>query len=147
VSRGAVSPYLAEPPAIYLVRPPLVVDCSVICAKLFEEETRDEALRLLIGKSLHAPQLLSHEVVSVALKKAKLGWPEATLTLALEDYAMQDIAMHPTNISEQHQIAIRYKLSAYDAAYLWLAAYIKAPLATFDEKLAVAARAHLATLN
>ena len=26
-------------------------------------------------------------------------------------------------------------LSAYDAAYLWLAAELKAPLATFDRKL------------
>ncbi len=147
MSGAAASPYLAEPPAIYLVRPPLVVDCSVISATLFEEETRDEALRLLIGKSLHAPHLLSHEVVSVALKKAKLGWPEANLTLALEDYAMQDIAMHPTNVSEQHQIAVRYKLSAYDAAYLWLAANIKAPLVTFDEKLAAAAKTHLASLT
>ncbi len=146
MSGATASPYLAEPPAFYLVRPPLVVDCSVISAKLFEEETRDAALRLLIGKSLHAPHLLGHEVVSVALKKAKLGWPEATVALALEDYAMQDIALHPTNAFEQHQIAVRYKLSAYDAAYLWLAAYIKAPLATFDSKLAAAAQIHLAGL-
>ncbi len=41
---------------------------------------------------------------------------------------------------------MRYQLSAYDAAYLWLAAELKAPLATFDAKLAAAAQAHLGAL-
>ncbi|MDP3414253.1 MAG: type II toxin-antitoxin system VapC family toxin, partial [Polaromonas sp.] len=43
-------------------------------------------------------------------------------------------------------LAMRYGLSAYDAAYLWLAADLKCPLATFDDKLAAAARTHLAGL-
>ena len=38
--------FLAEPPAAYLTRPPLVVvDRSVLCALLFLEPMRDEALR------------------------------------------------------------------------------------------------------
>lgn len=139
-------PYVAEPPAIYLVRPDLVVDCSVLSAKLFEESTRDEAVLLLQGRSLHAPDLLVHEIVNVALKKAKLGWPEETLALAMHDLAEQDIALHATNAAEQRGLAQRYKLSAYDAAYLWLAADLKAPLVTFDAKLAAAARVHLASL-
>ena len=65
--------YVAEPPAAYLVRPPLVVDCSVLSAALFEEETRDQALGLMTGKTLHAPYLLDHEIISVALKKGRLG--------------------------------------------------------------------------
>lgn len=140
------APYVAEPPAIYLVRPALVVDCSVLSAKLFEETTRDQAVLLLLGRSLHAPDLLVHEIVNVALKKAKLGWPEETLALAMHDLAEQDIALHGTNAQEQCQLALRYKLSAYDAAYLWLAAELKAPLVTFDAKLAAAARTHLGSL-
>jgi predicted nucleic acid-binding protein len=48
----------------------------------------------------------------------------------------------------QHSLnwRMRYKLSGYDAAYLWLAAELKAPLATFDKKLAAAAQAHLSSL-
>ena len=138
--------YVAEPPAAYLMRPPLVVDCSVLSAALFEEETRDQALSLLTGKTLHAPYLLDHEIISVALIKGRLGWPESVITLALSDYAQHDIELHRTAAEAQHQLALRYKLSAYDAAYLWLAAELKAPLATFDQKLAAAAQTHLASL-
>jgi predicted nucleic acid-binding protein len=139
--------HLAEPPTAYLYRPALVVDCSVLSAVLFEEETRDDALRLLAGKSLHAPSVLDHEIVSVALKKGRGGWPEAAIALALADYTQQEIDLHRTGSESQYQLAVRYRLSAYDAAYLWLAAELKAPLATFDEKLATAARNHLASLT
>lgn len=138
--------HLAEPPPSYLFRPALVVDCSVLSAVLFEEETRDDALLMLSGKSLHAPVLLDHEIVSVALKKARGGWPEAAIALALSDYAQQEIDLHRVEVQAQHQLAVRYRLSAYDAAYLCLAAELMAPLATFDEKLAAAARTHLASL-
>jgi len=129
------------------MRPPLVVDCSVLSASLFEEEARDKALSLLSGKTLHAPYLLDHEIISVALKKGRLGWPQAVITLALSDYAQHDIELHRTAAEAQHQLALRYQLSAYDAAYLWLAAELKAPLATFDAKLASAAKTHLASLS
>lgn len=138
--------HLAEPPSAYLFRPALVVDCSVLSAVLFEEETRDDALRLLTGKSLHAPSVLDHEIVSVALKKGRAGWPEAAIALALADYTQQEIDLHRTDAESQYQLALRYRLSAYDAAYLWVASELKAPLATFDEKLAAAARTHLASL-
>ena len=44
-------------------------------------------------------------------------------------------------------LARHHQLSAYDAAYLWLAADLKCPLATFDERLADAAQAHLSGLD
>ena len=48
--------FLAEPPAAYLTRPPLVVmDRSVLCALLSLEPMCDEALRQLTGHKLHAP--------------------------------------------------------------------------------------------
>jgi predicted nucleic acid-binding protein len=139
--------YVAEPPAAFNLRPPLVVDCSALSAVLFDEPERDEALARLIGRSLHAPNLLDHEIASVAVKKRRRDLPADALAQALADYAAHDIALHPVDLVAQCELATRYELSAYDAAYLWLAAALKAPLATFDRRLAEAAQAHLGTLS
>lgn len=146
MSAKAPTLYVAEPPTTYLLRPPLVVDCSVLSAALFEETARDQAIDMMAGKKLYAPHLLDFELVSVALKKGRQGWPAAIITSALADYVAQDIEFHRTDAPTQHELALRYKLSGYDAAYLWLAAELKAPLATFDKKLAAAAKTHLASL-
>ena len=139
--------YLAEPPAAYLARPALVVDCSVLAAVLFEEASRDEALARLCGRTLHAPTLIDHEIASVALEKHAQGWPPESISLALADYAEQALELHRSDVAAQCELAHRYGLSAYDAAYLWLAADMKAPLATFDRKLGEAAQRHLGALQ
>jgi predicted nucleic acid-binding protein len=138
--------YVAEPPAAYLVRPPMVVDCSAICGILFDEPWRAEAVARLSGKTLYAPYLLDHEVISVTLKRQRQQGSREAITGALEDYLEYQIELRETDISAQLDLALRYKLSSYDAAYLWLAAELKAPLATFDEKLGRAAQLHLASL-
>ena len=136
--------HVAEPPAAYLGRPPIVVDCSVLTAALFEEELRDEARRILEGKSLHAPILLDSEIANVAVKKSRSGWPSAVVGDALADYAQQTIEFHRPDVQAQYALAMRYGLSGYDAAYLWVAGMLQVPLATFDARLAKAAREHLA---
>lgn len=138
--------YVAEPPASYLVRTPLVVDCSVLVAVLFEEETYERAVELISGKTLFAPSLLSHEIVNVALKKRRLGLAADDIAQVFSDYANYEIELRQTESLAQYELAQRYSLNGYDAAYLWLAAELKAPLATFDEKLGRAAQAHLASL-
>ena len=134
---------MAEPPALYLARPALVVDCSVLSAVLFEEAMRDEALQRLAGRTLHAPTLIEHEIASVAMKKLAQGWPAKSVQAALADFATHALELHRSDVVAQVELAQRYKLSAYDAAYLWLAAELKAPLATFDAKLGKAAQRHL----
>ena len=138
--------YVAEPPVAYMVRPPMVVDCSAICGILFDEPWRDQAMARLSGKTLYAPYLLDHEVISVSLKKQRQQWSRESITAALEDYVQYQIELRETDIVAQLDLALRYQLSSYDAAYLWLAAELKAPLATFDEKLGRAAQTHLASL-
>ena len=139
--------YVAEPPPGYLVLPPLVVDCSVMVAAMFEEPARDQAIALMSGKRLFAPGLLVQEVVHVAARKLRGGSPPTHVRQALTDFAAQAIELRTTEPLAQFELALHYDLSGYDAAYLWLAAELKAPLATFDKKLAAAAQAHLSGLD
>jgi predicted nucleic acid-binding protein len=137
--------YMAEPPAQYLTRPPVVVDCSALAGILFEEPWQAQATEKIHGCTLNAPFLLELEITSVALKKYKQGF-HTLVTSALAQYEALDVALHDIQLTEVLALALRYQLSAYDAAYLWLAAELKAPLATFDEKLGRAAQEHLAGL-
>ncbi len=137
--------FVAEPPPRYLERPPLVVDCNAVAGLVFREPWFEAAQGRFDGRSLHAPHLLSSEIASVALKKHRRGEAHALTGLALA--AELDIELHPTDPVPVVELAQRYGLSAYDAAYLWLAAELRCPLATFDEALARAATDHLARLG
>ena len=137
--------FVAEPPTRFLVRPPIVVDCSVLAAVLFDEPERDDALAHLSGRSLHAPALLDFELANVAVLKSRAG-PRESVETGIADYAELDITLHACLPEALVRLALDYRLTAYDAAYLWLAEQLRAPLATFDRKLAEAARKHLAGL-
>lgn len=137
--------FVVEPPQHYLVRPPLVLDCSTLAGLIFEEDWQAQALQKIEGCSLKAPYLLDVEITSVALKKHRRGGPDIALS-GLARYASMDIELFEVSAIDVFELAKRYQLSAYDASYLWLAADLTCPLATFDEKLATAAQAHLSSL-
>ncbi len=138
----AVALIVAEPRARDAARAPLVVDCSVVAAVLFDEPNRDAAVQALTGKDLFAPELLADEFVSVAVKKSRHGLGSVAQQ-ALVDFTELELTRCRCDMRAQWRLAIQYDLSAYDAAYLWLAAELGAPLATFDERLGGAARALL----
>jgi predicted nucleic acid-binding protein len=136
--------HVAEPPAQYLSRPPLVVDCSIVAGIVFAEAWQEQARQHINGRALHAPHLFQCEIANVAIKKELRGEPHALPGLA--EATTMGIDLHPVDPVAVAQLALRYQLSGYDASYLWLAADLKCPLATFDDKLAEAARTHLAGL-
>ena len=137
--------YVAEPPARYLSRPALVIDCSVVAGLVFREHWYDAAQSHIDGCTPHAPHLLMYEIGNVALKKHRRG--EAHALQGLADALSLDIALHEADMGPAFDLAQRYQLSAYDGSYLWLAAELKCPLATFDDALAQAARVHLSALD
>ena len=137
--------YVAEPPPQYLARPPVVVDCSALVGILFEEPWQAQASEKIRGRTMNAPFLLEIEFTSVALKKHKQGYG-ALVDNALAQFKALNVTLHRIELPDVLALALQYKLSAYDASYLWLAAELKAPLATFDEKLAEAAQIHLSGL-
>jgi predicted nucleic acid-binding protein len=112
---------------------------------LFDEPERDAALEHLAGRSLHAPSLLDFELANVAVVKSRASAGESA-RLGIADHARLDIALHGCPPDALVGLALEYRLTAYDAAYLWLAAHLRAPLATFDRRLGEAARRHLSRL-
>lgn len=134
--------YIAEPAWRYLPRPPLVTDCSVLAALLFDEPDADVVAEALGGNELFAPDLIDHEFVSVAIKKSQAGLEELAEQGLARSVKMQ-LTRCRTDSQAQFQLALAYNLTSYDAAYLWLAEQLQAPLATFDRRLAAAARQHL----
>jgi len=121
----------------------LVADASVVAAALFGEDARPEAIALLHGRTLHAPYLLDHEIASVGLKKLRDKLPGDIVAAALQAYARLPIERHSVDAEALVVIAERHGLTAYDAAYLYVAEQLNAPLATLDDELAAAARAYL----
>lgn len=131
---------VAEPVGRYASRSPLVVDCSVLAAVLFDEPRRDEAALVMTGRALFAPDLINHEMLSVALKK--LGTRnELSVFRSLADLAELDLKRYQVDSLSQFKLARHTGLTAYDAAYLQLALDLEAPLATFDKALGEAAEA------
>ncbi len=133
---------MAEPKGRYAVRPPMVVDCSILAVVLFDEPERERAAAVLAGHELFAPDLVDHELVSVAVKKARQGMDEV-VQQGLVDSTRLRLTRCRVDVSSQWRLALQYDLTAYDAAYLWLAEELHAPLATFDRRLGAAARRHL----
>ncbi len=131
--------FVSEPRQTYNKLPPMVVDCSLLAAILFNEPSRDEALAVLSGKSLHAPNLIDHEILSVAVKKTEANAGEVVVK-GLDSFRKLRLERYRIDPQAQFELAINQTLSAYDAAYLQLAIELNAPLATYDRVLASAAR-------
>jgi predicted nucleic acid-binding protein len=136
--------FIAEPPPGGYSRPPLVVDASIVSAIVFNESGSEAAAARLRAYELVAPTLLDYEVANVACNKlARRVLTQETAAFALDNFRVMAVDRVPVNCAGLPPLCERYALTAYDAAYLWLAQAIAAPLATFDKALASAARSML----
>lgn len=140
--------FFSEPRSAYAARPPIVVDASLIAVIVFAEPELELARARLSGFTPIAPALLDFEIANTTtrrLRRRAIGTDEAKL-------AMQDLLELPIERAEIDAAALpvladRFGLTAYDAAYLWLAGEVRAPLATFDARLARAAAKYLDELS
>ena len=128
------SPIVAEPRGRYARLPPIVVDCSLLAAWLFDEPGREASALAMAGRELFAPSLIDDEMVSVALKKAAAGFDEVA-SQALADLAELRLNRCRPNLTAQWALARTHGIIAYDATYLQVAIELGAPLATFDTAL------------
>ena len=113
-----------------------VVDTSVLAALAFGEPGSSEAETLLSGHNLFAPTLLGYELASVAVKKTELHPDQAEAILeALSVVLEMDIQWVEVDHVAVAALALETRLTAHDAAYLYLSSMLAIPLVTFDKKL------------
>ncbi len=127
----------------------LVLDASVTCAWLLEDETTDairDVFSLIETEGAMVPALWRLEIansLSMATRRHRID--AAFRNTALMELAEYDITVDSE--TDQHAwfetmtLADRFRLTLYDAAYLELAQRRRVPLATLDRDLAKAAKA------
>lgn len=135
--------YVAEPSPRFGRPRPVVVDASIIVALLFAEPEQAQAMRMLAGCRPVAPDLLPHEITNVAVTRRRRGEDLDDLQDSLRDYHDLGIELLPSDMRLVLDLAARFRLTAYDAAYLALAGTLQCPLCTFDKRLADAASQYL----
>ena len=100
--------FIADPPVRYLELPSAVVDCSVLAAFIFVEETRERAASELRNRALQAPWLLQAEIASVAYKKHNQGAVDAA-DAKLAQFAALDIEMFSVDPAAVSVLALQYR--------------------------------------
>jgi len=126
----------------------IVIDASVVLKWYFsDEEFGDIALGILDGHiserlALHAPALLEFEVangLAIATRRGRVAADETRK--ALEGFMELGIELHPLSphFKKVLEYAEKYKITAYDAAYVALAHNLKTTVVTADKRLLEAA--------
>lgn len=119
-----------------------VIDASALGALLFGEPAGEGVAERLTGARLIAPSLLPYELASICLKKLAL-YPARREALLAALRLADDMAIELVDVAAADlvELAGQSGLTAYDAAYLWLARLLDGTLVTLDHQLATAARA------
>ncbi len=118
----------------------VVVDASAVAAVVFNEPEADAVLDQLGDRRLFAPSLLPYELGNVFVVKMR-RYPEFAKEIgqAFSLFEMLDVQLVDVPCEDAARWALETGLTAHDAAYLWLARRLNAPLATLDRKLGSAA--------
>jgi predicted nucleic acid-binding protein len=127
---------------------PFVLDNSVVTGWYLPSQASDYsnamATRLEVDKALVPPlwQLELANVLKTACTKGRLSQTQARQILdTLSHLPIEVDTGAPPGQRPLFELAMRYNLSSYDAAYLELAMRYGLPLATQDEQLKLAATA------
>ena len=116
----------------------VVVDASALAAVAFREPEGRAVLDRLAGRELVAPRLLAYELTNTALTKIRRHPTEVdAIRAGLDGVLSDDLAIHWSDVAHGEVLALAEQtgLTAYDAAYLWLAHYLEADLVTLDTRL------------
>ena len=112
----------------------IVLDASAFIDAV---DGRRSVIERLVGEDIHAPHLLDVEVASALRRLVVEGrLAEERADRALDILERGDIHRHEHTPLLRHGWKLRHQVSAYDAAYVSLAAVMGIPLVTTDHKLA-----------
>ena len=119
----------------------VVVDASALAAVVFDDDKAAWVVARISGEALHVPSLFQLEMTNATLSRCRRAPAMADRFLAgLVKVLEMPIAVHAVDPLSVFTLAVETQLSAYDAAYLWLAHQLHAPLVTLDKQLQAAAR-------
>lgn len=117
-----------------------VLDASALAALLFGEPEAEAVAARLDCARLVAPRLLLFELANVCLMKCRRHPDRSAMLLAgfglYRRLEIETVAVDHTGVID---LALKTRLTAYDASYLWLANKLRAELVTLDKELGRAA--------
>lgn len=122
-----------------------VVDNSVVVGWYFESQATDysdRVLDMLANDTAYVPGLWVLEFSNILRKATLAGKIDKARTaeiIELVEGLPLAVDYAPANVAANLQLATKYGLSSYDAAYLELAIRMKLPIAANDEALRSAA--------
>ncbi len=119
----------------------VVVDASAIAAVVFQEADGDTVQAHVRSDTLFAPHLIDYELMNVGVVKIRRGVGNELLIRSMLGkipfLRIRRVTVSPDAVVP---LALQTGLSAYDAAYLWLARSMDVELVTLDRRLASADR-------
>ena len=116
----------------------LVIDSSAVVELLLSTATGRLVADIIgAGETLHAPDLLGVEIVSVLRRLISTGGIDIpTARRAVAELGALGVETYEHAVLLPRMLALRDDLTAYDAAYVTLAEALRAPLLTCDRRLA-----------
>jgi predicted nucleic acid-binding protein len=119
----------------------IVADTSILLAVALEEPERDVIIKLTQEAQLIAPEVLPFEVgnaLSSLFRRNLLG--EDRVLQVWEYIQRIPIDLRTVDIQHSLQIAMRYRIYAYDAYFLSCAWTLRVPLMSLDRKMVSVAK-------
>lgn len=119
----------------------IVIDASAVCELLMRRPAEQRLVELVLadGASVHAPDLVSVEVLHVLRRAARREIAVERIDEMRQDLADLPIHCYPSRPLLDRAWALRHNVTVYDALYVALAEALDASLVTADRALARAA--------